>query len=103
MRLEAVILPDLGTGPDEPIVVSYWFSARGEKVWEGDRLVEVLVGPATFDVTAPRSGRLTEIKGREDDRVLPGDILGIVMVDDDTSELEVEGDGDAPPLSRSSS
>src|SRR5438105_15912775 len=65
MRLEAVILPDLGTGPDVPIVVSHWFAARGDEVWEGDRLVEILVGPATFDVPAPdrplgrdpRSGR----------------------------------------------
>ncbi len=102
MRLEAVILPDLGTGPDEPIVVSYWFSARGDKVWEGDRLVEVLVGPATFDVPVPRSGRLTEIKGLEDDRVLPGDILGVVAVDEEDCELNAEGDGDAPPVSRTS-
>ena len=45
MRLAAVILPDLGTGPDVPIVVSHWFVARGDRVWEGERLVEVLVGP----------------------------------------------------------
>src|SRR5262245_19452025 len=35
MRFEAVILPDLGTGPDVPIVVSHWYAARGEEVWEG--------------------------------------------------------------------
>ncbi len=29
MRLAAVILPELGTGPDVPIVVSHWFAARG--------------------------------------------------------------------------
>lgn len=78
MRLEAVILPDLGTGPEIPIVVSHWFAARGEEVWEGDRLVEVLVGPATFDVPSPVSGRLAEIRGREDDRVRPGCVLGLV-------------------------
>ena len=82
MRLEAVILPDLGTGPDEPIIVSHWFAARGEAVWEGDRLVEVLVGPATFDVPAPHSGRLAEIRGREDDRVAPGAVLGLMAVAD---------------------
>ena len=63
MRLAAVILPDLGTGPDVPIVVSHWFAARGDRVWEGERLVEVLVGPATFDVPSPVSGRLAEIRG----------------------------------------
>jgi len=78
MRLEAVILPDLGTGPDVPIVVSYWFAARGDRVWEGERLVEVLVGPATFDVPSPATGRLARIHRLEDDRVEAGSVLGLV-------------------------
>ena len=89
MRLEAVILPDLGTGPDVPIVVSHWFAARGDEVWEGDRLVEVLVGPATFDVPSPSTGRLEAIRGFEDDRVVPGAILGLVATTED-------GDGGTP-------
>lgn len=92
MRLEAVILPDLGTGPDEPIIISHWFAARGEAVWEGDRLVEVLIGPATFDVPAPRSGRLAEIRGLEDDRVRPGAILGLLAVSEEDG-----GDPEGPP------
>jgi pyruvate/2-oxoglutarate dehydrogenase complex dihydrolipoamide acyltransferase (E2) component len=91
MRLEAVILPDLGTGPDEPIVVSHWFAARGEEVWEGDRLVEVLVGPATFDVPAPTTGRLAEIRGEEDDRVEPGAVLGLLEVSDIGEGPEASG------------
>ncbi len=87
MRLEAVILPDLGTGPDVPIIVSHWFASRGDEVWEGDRLVEVLVGPATFDVAAPVSGRLAEIRQREDDQVAPGALLGLLAATED-------GDGD---------
>ena len=90
MRLEAVILPELGTGPDVPIVVSHWFAGRGDEVWEGDRLVEVLVGPATFDVASPISGRLAAIHGREDDRVEPGSVLGLVAV------MEEAEDGPAP-------
>ena len=80
MPLCAVILPDLGTSPDEPIVVSHWFVVRGEEVWEGDRLVEVLVGPATFDVPAPRSGRLARIVEHENDRVCTGSVLGYLKV-----------------------
>jgi pyruvate/2-oxoglutarate dehydrogenase complex dihydrolipoamide acyltransferase (E2) component len=93
MRVAAVLLPDLGTGPDTPIVVSYWFVARGRKVWEGERLVEVMVGPATFDVPAPATGRLAEILAREDDQVLPGARLGTVVV----SEEPENGDDEEPP------
>jgi pyruvate/2-oxoglutarate dehydrogenase complex dihydrolipoamide acyltransferase (E2) component len=97
MRLEAVILPDLGTGSDLPIVVSHWFAARGETVWEGDRLVEVLVGPATFGVAAPMTGRLAEIRGEEDDQVEPGAVLGLVAVADDAEDAEALGDDPARP------
>jgi pyruvate/2-oxoglutarate dehydrogenase complex dihydrolipoamide acyltransferase (E2) component len=97
MRLEAVILPELGTGPDVPIVVSHWFAARGDEVWEGDRLVEVLVGPATFDVPSPTSGRLAAIHGYEDDRVTPGSVLGIVAVVEDD---DADAGSDEPPPAR---
>jgi pyruvate/2-oxoglutarate dehydrogenase complex dihydrolipoamide acyltransferase (E2) component len=87
MRLAAVILPELGTGPDLPIVVSHWFASRGDLVWEGERLVEVLVGAATFDVPSPVTGHLIEIRGLEDDRVAAGSVLGVVsIIDDDSSD-----------------
>jgi pyruvate/2-oxoglutarate dehydrogenase complex dihydrolipoamide acyltransferase (E2) component len=105
MRLAAVILPDLGTGPDVPIVVSHWFAARGDRVWEGERLVEVLVGPATFDVASPVSGRLAEIRGLEDDRVESGSVLGLVaMTQEDGRDQELDWQhgrrGEEPPSRR---
>jgi pyruvate/2-oxoglutarate dehydrogenase complex dihydrolipoamide acyltransferase (E2) component len=93
MRLAPVILPDLGTGPDLPIVISYWFASRGELVWEGERLVEVLAGPATFDVPAPVTGRLAEIRGREDDRVEPGSVLGLVATTEEEADPAGPADG----------
>jgi len=90
MRREAVVLPELGTGPDQPIVISHWFATRGKHVFEGERLVEVLVGPATFDVSSPLSGRLSEIRSREDDRVTPGVILAYLAVPE-------PGDGASDP------
>ncbi len=78
MRLEAVILPELGADPGTTIVVSHWYVGRGGHVWEGERLVEISAGPLTFDVPAPTTGRLVEIHGREDDPVKPGEVLGYV-------------------------
>jgi pyruvate/2-oxoglutarate dehydrogenase complex dihydrolipoamide acyltransferase (E2) component len=102
MRYAEVILPDLGTGPDVPIVVSYWFASRGELVWEGERLVEVLAGPATFDVPAPITGRLAEIQGREDDRVTPGAVLGLVAATEEDATGPADGleDGAGGPDDR---
>jgi pyruvate/2-oxoglutarate dehydrogenase complex dihydrolipoamide acyltransferase (E2) component len=105
MRLAAVILPDLGTGPDVPIVISHWFAARGDRVWEGERLVEVLVGPATFDVSSPASGRLAEIHGLEDDRVESGAVLGLIATTDEGGRdqgLDCQGGrcGEEPPSRR---
>jgi pyruvate/2-oxoglutarate dehydrogenase complex dihydrolipoamide acyltransferase (E2) component len=101
MRYEAVILPDLGTGPDVPIIISYWFASRGEHVWEGERLVEILAGPATFDVPAPVTGHLAEIRGREEDRVMPGSVLGLIAADDDaTGPTDGLDDGPGEPSDR---
>ena len=86
----------MGTGPDVPIIVGHWFASRGEEVWEGDRLVEVLVGPATFDVPAPATGRLAEIRGREDDQVAPGAVLGLVAAPEDGDD-RAASPGRLPP------
>ena len=40
-----IVLPDLGAGP---VVLSIWLARPGDHVFEGDRLVEVLVQGATF-------------------------------------------------------
>jgi pyruvate/2-oxoglutarate dehydrogenase complex dihydrolipoamide acyltransferase (E2) component len=77
MRAE-ILLPELGAAP---VVVSTWFADPGEAVYEGDRLVEVLVSGATFDVASPATGRLIEKLALADDPVLPGQVLGLVEVE----------------------
>jgi pyruvate/2-oxoglutarate dehydrogenase complex dihydrolipoamide acyltransferase (E2) component len=73
----AVILPELGAAP---AVLSLWFADAGDLVYEGDRLVEILVGGATFDVAAPATGRLAEKLALPDDPLAPGQVLGTVEV-----------------------
>lgn len=72
-----VVLPDLGAGPAR---LSLWFADPGDPVYEGDRLVEILVGGATFDVPAPATGRLTERHALPDDPLRPGQVLGVVEI-----------------------
>jgi pyruvate/2-oxoglutarate dehydrogenase complex dihydrolipoamide acyltransferase (E2) component len=77
MRAE-ILLPELGA---VPIVLSAWYADPGEAVFEGDRLLEVLVSGATFDVSSPATGRLLEKLALPDDPILPGQVLGVVEVE----------------------
>ena len=87
------MLPELGAGPDIAIFISHWFASRGDEVFEGDRLVELRVGPATFDVPCPVTGRLNEIRQHEDDRVRQGAVLAFVAVaDDERDATDLAGD-----------
>lgn len=89
MQVE-VVLPELGAGP---VWLSAWFAEVGEQVYEGDRLVEVLIDGATFDVAAPATGRLAERRARPNQLVRPGQILGVVELGADpehTSEPVAE-------------
>jgi pyruvate/2-oxoglutarate dehydrogenase complex dihydrolipoamide acyltransferase (E2) component len=74
-----IVLPELGVSP---VRLSLWFAEPGDAVFEGDRLVEVLAGGATFDVPAPATGRLAEWHALPDDPLLPGQVLGWVEVEE---------------------
>jgi pyruvate/2-oxoglutarate dehydrogenase complex dihydrolipoamide acyltransferase (E2) component len=74
-----IILPDLGAARAS---LSVWFADPGEFVYEGDRLVEILVNGATFDVSAPATGRLTEKCAFPDDPVDVGQVLGVLDAED---------------------
>ena len=73
-----VVLPDLGV---EPARLSVWFAEPGDTVYEGDRLVEVAVGGATFDVSSPVTGRLAERFALPPDEVRPRQVLGEVIAE----------------------
>ena len=70
-----VVAPDLGSAA---MVVSVWYVKPGETVFAGDRLVELLLGSATFDVPAPTSGTLIEQSVLPAERVAAGQVLGFV-------------------------
>ena len=74
-----IVLPELGAAP---ALLSIWFAEPGDVVYEGDRLVEVLVRGATFDVSAPATGRLAEQRAWPNDPLQTGQVLGVVDVDE---------------------
>ena len=75
-----ITVPDLGW-PN--VVVSVWYVKPGENVYAGDRIVELLLGSATFDVTAEESGTLLDQCAWPDEVVAPGQIVGYVDANGD--------------------
>ena len=71
-----VVMPELGL---DAVRVSAWFAEPGDVVYEGDRIVEVSGGGATFDVAAPATGRLASQLVLPRDRLRPGQVLGYVV------------------------
>ncbi len=73
-RRAEITMPDLGL-PDDLATLSSWLVRRGGPVREGERVVEVLAGAATIDLSAPCDGRLVRLLVHEDDLVFPGQVL----------------------------
>jgi pyruvate/2-oxoglutarate dehydrogenase complex dihydrolipoamide acyltransferase (E2) component len=65
---------------------SLWFADPGDAVFEGDRLAEVLANGATFDVASPATGKLVERLAWPRDLLTPGQVLGVVEVEQEDPE-----------------
>jgi len=75
-RRVPITLPDLGS---PRAVLSLWYVRPGDRVYEGDRVAEVLIPGATFDVPAPATGVLGERLALPNDPVTPGQALGVIQ------------------------
>jgi pyruvate/2-oxoglutarate dehydrogenase complex dihydrolipoamide acyltransferase (E2) component len=76
----AIVVPEMGVAAS---MVSVWYARLGERVYGGDRLVELLMGSATFDVASPCSGQLVEKLVWPQQHVAPGHVLGYIEEEDD--------------------
>jgi pyruvate dehydrogenase E2 component (dihydrolipoamide acetyltransferase) len=71
-------LPDLGEDAGKSAKVSFWYFSKGDKVEEGQDLVEMTTDKATFNVPSPAAGILTEVRVLEDESADVGDVLGLI-------------------------
>ncbi|MDB5386162.1 MAG: hypothetical protein JWM11_1808 [Planctomycetaceae bacterium] len=73
-----ITMPEIGAG-QLPVQVSSWLVETGEFVFEGDRIVELLVPGMTFDVRAPADGKLIRIDKSSGANVKAGETLGQLL------------------------
>lgn len=72
-----VVLPPLAEGVDKANV-TYWHRSAGDKIREGEELVELVTDKATFNLPAPASGTLKEIMITEGNEVKVGQTLAVI-------------------------
>jgi 2-oxoglutarate dehydrogenase E2 component (dihydrolipoamide succinyltransferase) len=70
-------LPNLDLG-DIAICACAWHADIGQRVVEGDRLLEILAGDVLVDLPAPASGILVERCAGSDDILAVGQLLAVV-------------------------
>lgn len=70
-------LPELGEDVKEA-TVSFWHFEEGDRVEEGQDLVEMTTDKATFNLPATASGMLTEVFFEEGDVVQVGEVLAVI-------------------------
>lgn len=61
--------------------VSQWLKRTGDRVEQGEALVDVEVDKVTETIDAPASGRLEEIVALEGDEVKVGGLLAVIAED----------------------
>lgn len=81
-RIIPITLPELGSAAR----FSLWFVLPGDRVYEGDRVAEVLVPGATFDVAAPATGIFVERNAAANEPLAVGQVLGTILADPDAME-----------------
>lgn len=77
-----ILAPDVG---EIAPVLNLWFVHQGERVYAGDRVAELLLDNATFDVAAADTGVLASTAALPGSRVVPGQVLGWIEKEDDVN------------------
>jgi pyruvate/2-oxoglutarate dehydrogenase complex dihydrolipoamide acyltransferase (E2) component len=78
-RLHEIVMPDL-EGADE-ITIGTWTKKKGERVEEGETLLEALTDKVNAEIPSPVSGVVEEVLLDEGDAVKPGQLIARVRRD----------------------
>ena len=78
MSVVELTLPDLDL-PSIPVTVTAWHAKTGQRVVEGDRLVEVTAGDVTVDLSSPATGILAEQCVKIDEQLAVGQLLARIQ------------------------
>ncbi|MDP8253859.1 MAG: lipoyl domain-containing protein [Candidatus Kaelpia aquatica] len=62
----------------DSFTVIFWHRQEGDRVVEGEDLLELATEKTTFNITAPCSGKIIALKYPEGSVVNPGDLIAVL-------------------------
>ena len=77
----SITIPEFAEDGDEKLQLLKWNASEGQRVHEGDEIVELLTDKATFTIPAPVTGVLQSILVGEGAEVSAGCVLGEIVDD----------------------
>jgi 2-oxoisovalerate dehydrogenase E2 component (dihydrolipoyl transacylase) len=77
VREHALRMPDMEL-PRINCMVTAWFAQTGDRVVEGDRILEILADAALVEIHSPATGILIEACVAVNDTVTPEQLLAII-------------------------
>ncbi|MBN9118019.1 MAG: lipoyl domain-containing protein [Planctomycetes bacterium] len=75
-RCVPITVPELGS---DRATFSLWHVRAGDRVTEGDRIAELLIPGAVFDVSAPATGVLAARTAQPNDPLAAGQVIGEIQ------------------------
>jgi pyruvate/2-oxoglutarate dehydrogenase complex dihydrolipoamide acyltransferase (E2) component len=73
-------LPDFELRDGPPITAGVWHAATGQRVVEGECLLEVLAGEVAVELAAPASGILAQRGVETNESLCTGQLLAVIEV-----------------------
>ena len=89
MNIDVELL-DLGDDAGEEAMISEWYVEEGDRVEQGQVIVEVISNDNTYDVRAPASGILIERIIEEEETARVGEVLAVIEICDETADAQDE-------------
>lgn len=80
--VKTITVPNMGEQKKTETLLNFWYVREGEKVEEGDDLVELVTDKAAFNVPAPEAGRVERLLIEEGKTVKEGDGLVEMKIGD---------------------
>ena len=72
-----ILVPELGEGI-EKVTIACWHIKEGDRVNEGDDVLELVTDKATFNIAASESGVLKKISVQEGQDIFIGSSVGVI-------------------------